>query len=295
LLERAGRGDQDALGELFSRYRERLRRMVQVRLDRRLRGRIDASDVLQEAFVEVARCLDDYLREPALPFFLWPRMIAGRKLRGLHRHHLGTRMRDAGRELLLQGDALPQASSVALAAQLLGRLTTPGQAAVRAELRLQVQEALDGMDVLDREILALRHFEQLSNLEAARVLDISEQAASNEPLGSALEDRPNFGAKSCQRLRGPIRERFTIQQEQRRVAAREASEYSVSRFVRCVMDRGMLAMDVGDETRAGTRGPAHLPFSTASASRLNAASSPVHAAGKRPAARSASTQPSARS
>jgi RNA polymerase sigma-70 factor (ECF subfamily) len=179
LLERAGRGDQDALGQLFSRHRERLRRMVQVRLDRRLRGRIDASDVLQEAFVEVARCLDDYLREPALPFFLWLRMVTGRKLQSLHRHHLGTRMRDAGRELLLHGDALPQASSVALAAQLLGRLTTPSQAAVRAELRLQVQEALDGMDVLDREILALRHFEQLSNSEAARVLDISEQAASN--------------------------------------------------------------------------------------------------------------------
>jgi RNA polymerase sigma-70 factor (ECF subfamily) len=179
LLERAGRGDQDALGELFSRHRERLRRMVQVRLDRRLRGRIDASDVLQEAFVEVARCLDDYLRAPALPFFLWLRMITGRKLQGLHRHHLGTRMRDAGREILLHGGAMPQASSVSLAAQLLGRLTTPSQAAVRAELQLQVQEALNGMDTLDREILALRHFEQLSNSEAARVLDISEQAASN--------------------------------------------------------------------------------------------------------------------
>jgi RNA polymerase sigma-70 factor (ECF subfamily) len=179
LLELAGQGDQEALGQLFSRHRERLRRMVQVRLDRRLQGRIDASDVLQEAFVEVARCLNDYLREPGLPFFLWLRMVTGRKLQGLHRRHLGTRMRDAGREVVLHGGAMPPPSSVSLAAQLLGRLTTPSQAAVRAELRLRVQEALNGMDVLDREILALRHFEQLSNAEAARVLEISEQAASN--------------------------------------------------------------------------------------------------------------------
>jgi RNA polymerase sigma-70 factor (ECF subfamily) len=179
LLTRAGQGDRKALGELFVQHRDRLRRMVQVRLDRRLQGRIDPSDVLQEAYVEVARCLAAYLREPSMPFFLWLRMITGRKLQALHRHHLGTKVRDAGREVSLHRGALPQASSVSLAERLLGRLTTPSQAAVRAELQVRVQEALNAMDSFDREVLALRHFEQLSNAETAEVLGISEQAASN--------------------------------------------------------------------------------------------------------------------
>ncbi|HMF12277.1 MAG TPA: sigma-70 family RNA polymerase sigma factor, partial [Gemmataceae bacterium] len=175
LLERAGRGDAQALGELFGQHRERLRRMVQLRLDRRLQGRIDPSDVLQEAFLEVSRCLADYL----LPCFLWLRFITGKKLLALHRHHLGTQVRDAGREVSLHRGALPQASSVSLAAQLLGRHTSPSQAAIRAELQVHVQEALNSMDPIDREVLALRHFEQLSNAETAQVLGLKEAAASN--------------------------------------------------------------------------------------------------------------------
>jgi RNA polymerase sigma-70 factor (ECF subfamily) len=177
-LSRAGRGDQEALGELFAHHRERLRRMVQLRIDRRLQGRIDPSDVLQEAYLEVSKGIADYFDNPAVPFFLWLRFITGMKLQALHRHHLGVKMRDAGREVPL-GGAVPQASSGSLAAQLLGRLTTPSQAAVRAELRLRVRQALNRMDPLDREVLALRHFEQLSNAEAAQVLDIGERAASN--------------------------------------------------------------------------------------------------------------------
>jgi RNA polymerase sigma-70 factor (ECF subfamily) len=179
LLRRAGAGDPQALGELFGRHSDRLRRMVQLRLDRRLQGRIDPSDVLQEAFLEVARALADYLRNPAMPFFLWLRCLTGRKLQALHRRHLGTRMRSVGQELALHGGTLPQAPSESLAAQLLGRFTTPSQAAVRAELRRQIQEALGSMKPLDREVLALRHFEQLSNAETAQVLEISEAAASN--------------------------------------------------------------------------------------------------------------------
>src|SRR5262245_52657084 len=112
LLQRAGRGDVQAVGELFARHRDRLRRMVQVRLDRRLQGRIDPSDVLQEAYLEVARGLAEYLRNPVLPFFLWLRLLTGRKLQALHRRHLGTQVRDAGREVSLHRGALPQASSV---------------------------------------------------------------------------------------------------------------------------------------------------------------------------------------
>ncbi len=153
--------------------------MVQVRLAQRLKGRIDPSDVLQETYLELSRSLANYLRDPILPFFLWLRFLTGRKLQEIHRHHLGTRMRDAHREISLQGGAWPRASSESLAAHLLGKLTTPSQAAVRAELCRRVQEALNSMSLLDREVLALRHFEQLSNAETARVLGITEAGASN--------------------------------------------------------------------------------------------------------------------
>jgi RNA polymerase sigma-70 factor (ECF subfamily) len=125
-------------------------------------------------------------------------MITGRKLQALHRHHLGSKGRDAGREVSLYRGALPQASSVSLAAHLLGRLTTPSVAAVRAELQVRIQEALNSMEDLDREILSLRHFEQLSNSETAAVLGISEQAASNrfvralKRLKSILSSVPGF-------------------------------------------------------------------------------------------------------
>jgi RNA polymerase sigma-70 factor (ECF subfamily) len=203
LLARAGKGDSRAVGDLFALHQERLRRMVQVRMDRRLQGRLNPSDVLQEAFLEVSKALADYLRHPAIPFFLWLRMITGRKLHTLHRHHLGTHARDAGREVSLHRGALPHASSESLAAQLLGRFTSPSQAAVRAELQLRVQEALNSMDPLDREVLALRHFEQLNNCEIAQVLQISETAASNRfvralerlkgiltSVSGLLDDRP---------------------------------------------------------------------------------------------------------
>jgi RNA polymerase sigma-70 factor, ECF subfamily len=178
-LQRAVAGDSAALAAVFSSYRSRLRRMVQLRLDRRLQGRVDPSDVLQESYLEVARSLADYLKNPQIPFYLWARFLTGRKLQALHRHHLGTQVRDAGREVSLHHGALPQASSVSLAEQLLGRYASPSQAAVKAELQLRVQEALNGMDPIDREVLALRHFEELSNAETAQVLGIGEAAASH--------------------------------------------------------------------------------------------------------------------
>jgi RNA polymerase sigma-70 factor (ECF subfamily) len=179
LLQRAGAGDQRALGELFERHRMRLRRMVQIRLAQRLRGRIDPSDVLQDTYLELSRSLALYLQDPKLPFFLWLRFLAGKKLQAVHRHHLGTHMRDVRREVSLHAGGLPQASSQSLAAHLLGRLTSPSQAAMRAELRVRVQQALDSMPLLDREVLALRHFEQLNNTETAQVLGLTEAAASN--------------------------------------------------------------------------------------------------------------------
>jgi RNA polymerase sigma-70 factor (ECF subfamily) len=178
-LRRLAAGDQQALAELFARYRDRLRRMVQLRLDRRVQGRVDASDVLQEAYLDAARRAAEYAANPAMPFFLWLRGLTGQRLLMVHRRHLGARMRDVGQEVALYRGALPQASSVSLAAQLLGRMTSPSLAAVRAEMQLKLQEALNGMDPLDREVLALRHFEELSNGEVAAVLGLEKAAASN--------------------------------------------------------------------------------------------------------------------
>ena len=152
--------------------------MVELRLDPRLRGRLDASDVVQEAFLDVAGDLDAYLADPTLPPLLWLRLHVGRRLTRLHRQHLGTKMRDAGQEISLDHGALPQASSAALASMLLGQLTSPTQAAERAERMLRVQEALNSLDPIDREVLALRHFEQLSRAEAAQVLGISQEAGA---------------------------------------------------------------------------------------------------------------------
>jgi RNA polymerase sigma-70 factor (ECF subfamily) len=179
LLRRASTGDEQARAALFAHYRGRLRQMVHLRLDRRLQGRLDPSDVLQEAYLDFSRRFGEYTANPALPFFLWLRFLTGQKLVDLHRRHLGTKMRDAGQEVSLYRGALPQASSVSLAAQLLGRLTSASQAAIRAETQLRVQEALNSMDPTDREVLTLRHFEQLTNEETAAVLGIKKSAASN--------------------------------------------------------------------------------------------------------------------
>jgi RNA polymerase sigma-70 factor (ECF subfamily) len=178
ILERLQAGDQQALTDLFQHYRDRLRRMVELRLDTRLQGRVDASDVLQDAFLDVATRLDGYLRGPELPAFLWLRLIVSERLLIYHRRHLGAKMRDAGCEVSLYRNAMPQASSAALASMLLGRLTSPSHAAIRAERVLRVQDALNALDPLDREVVALRHFELLSRAETAQVLGITEEAGA---------------------------------------------------------------------------------------------------------------------
>jgi RNA polymerase sigma-70 factor (ECF subfamily) len=198
LLRRLHAGDPRAPAELFQHYRGRLRRMVRLRLDRRLQGRVDPSDVLQEAYLDLARRTPEYVASPTLPFFLWLRLLTGQRLLLVHRHHLGTQMRDVGQEVSLHCGPLPQASSASLAAQLLGRLTTPSQAAARAELQLRLQEALNQMEPLDREVLTLRHFEELGNGECAQLLGLSRSAASNryaralKRLAQVLAGTPGF-------------------------------------------------------------------------------------------------------
>ncbi len=177
LVERASAGDERALAELFDRHRHRLRQMVRLRLDRRLQGRVDPSDVLQEAFLDLASELPAYSRKRAIPLFLWMRLVTGQRLMQVHRRHLGVQMRDAGRDVSLFRGRFPQAASASLAAQLMGRLTSAGEAAIRAEIQLLLQESLNSMDELDREIIALRNFEELDNHEAAEVLELSPDAA----------------------------------------------------------------------------------------------------------------------
>jgi RNA polymerase sigma-70 factor (ECF subfamily) len=200
LLRRARAGDAAALGELFAHYRDRLRQMVRLRLDRRLAGRFDPSDVLQEAYLDVVRRFPEYAAAPAAPVYVWLRALTGQRLIDLHRQHLGAKMRDAGQEVSLYRGALPQASSVSLAQQLLAGLTSPTQAAVRAETQLQLQEALNSMDPMDREVVVLRHFEELTNLETAAVLGIASSAASKRylrairRLKAILDQIPGFFA-----------------------------------------------------------------------------------------------------
>jgi len=198
LLRRAQTGDTGALVGLFNQYRSRLKRMVQLRLDRRLQGRIDPSDVMQEAFLDLAKRAPEFFEQGKMPFFLWLRLLTGQRLLATHRQHLGTKMRDAGQEVALHHGAMPQATSGSLAAQLLGKLTSPSQAAVKAELRVRLQEVLNSMDPLDREVLVLRHFEELTNNETAEILGLQKTAASNryvralKRLRAILSSVPGF-------------------------------------------------------------------------------------------------------
>ncbi|MCR9246719.1 MAG: sigma-70 family RNA polymerase sigma factor [bacterium] len=171
-LERALRGGDDAaLAGLFDQERQRVLRMVQFRLDPRLIGRIDPEDVVQETYLEAGKRLAAF-RGDDKPFFLWIRLITQQTMIDLHRKHVGAKMRNAGREV-----QSPQ--SQAISGFFVGHVTSPSRAAMREELRQKIETALDSMDAIDREVLLLRHFEELSNKDAATVLGIQENAASN--------------------------------------------------------------------------------------------------------------------
>lgn len=177
LIRLAAAGDPGSWEALPQRYRSRLRRLVKFRLDPRLQGRVDPSDVVRDVCLEAWQHLGSYVKQPDGPFFLWLRAVASHTLADLHRYHLGAQMSDARREVSLHQGSIPEATSMALAAQLLGHLTRPSEAAVRAERKLRLQHALHAMDPLDREVLALRHFEQLTVSETAQALGIKEKAA----------------------------------------------------------------------------------------------------------------------
>ena len=179
LQQRLAQGDKHALAGLFSVHRERLRKMIHFRIDNRLRHRVDPEDVLQEAFLAAEQRIGSYRDDPDRPVFVWLRLIVAQTLVDVHRRHLGTKMRDANQEVSLRHNGSPGASSATLSGHLLGHLTSPSQAAMRAEVAALLEGVLDNMDDLDREVLMLRHFEELSNNEVAEILGIKKSAASN--------------------------------------------------------------------------------------------------------------------
>ncbi len=199
LIERLRAGDLGAFNQLVGLHRERLKRMLQLRIDRRLQARVDVSDVLQEALVDIWKNIDDYLADPRAPFYLWLRKLAGLKLVELHRRHLGAQRRDAGREQSL--NPFPEINTTSLADELIDNFSSPSQAALRNERRVKLHEAICTLEPLDREVLALRHFEQLDNMETADVLGLTPSGATArhvralKRLKKRLEDIPGFFAE----------------------------------------------------------------------------------------------------
>lgn len=178
LTDRLRGGEKDALGDLFVLCQERLRQMVHFRLDRRLIRRIDVDDVLQDAFIDAETRLEHFAKTQAEASpYVWLRLITLQTLMDAHRRHLGTQARDASREqsIHLGGD---QTTLNSMAQLLVGQLTSPSQAIQRAESIEQIQAALEQMNPIDQEILALRNFEELTNAEVSEVLKISASAAS---------------------------------------------------------------------------------------------------------------------
>lgn len=175
---KAAQGDREALAELFAVFRPRLWRMVNFRLHPRLQGRVDADDVLQDAWMMAVDRISYFPRDATHSPFIWFRMIVNQTLVDLHRRHLGAEKRSANRDVPIHGGWSSESTSSCLAFRLLGNLTSPSSAMNRVELARQLDLALEGMNDIDREVLALRHFEELSNSETAKVLEMSEQAAS---------------------------------------------------------------------------------------------------------------------
>ncbi|MEM7203314.1 MAG: sigma-70 family RNA polymerase sigma factor [Planctomycetota bacterium] len=194
LATRLRTGDDEALAQLFSRHRERLRHMVRLRCDPRLTGRVDPDDILQEAWLAAHTRRGQLAEQPDLPPFLWLRLIVGQTLIDTHRRHLGTRARTAAREvpLLL---AAPMVSSECLARHLSASQTSPSQAAMRGEASEELLAAINGLAPIDREVLMLRHFEELTNDEVAEVLELSRTAASNRYVRAVTRLRHAMGTE----------------------------------------------------------------------------------------------------
>jgi RNA polymerase sigma-70 factor (ECF subfamily) len=189
LIQRAAHGDQSALGRLFNRHSERLRRMISVRLDPALAARVDPSDVVQESLMEATRKLSDYCSKPSIPFYPWLRKIAWERLVHMHTRHLAAQRRSVRREAAMEV-RLSDASALALVDRFTASQTSPSRGVVRKELQRRVRNALEQLETSDREILVLRYLEGLSIEEIAAILEISTGAASMRQLRALERLRP---------------------------------------------------------------------------------------------------------
>jgi RNA polymerase sigma-70 factor (ECF subfamily) len=187
---------QAALEEILMIHRERLIRMARVRLDPRLRDRVDASDVIQEASLEAWQRLDEYLRDPQVSLFVWLRFLTAQKVVALHRKHLGAQRRDVRLEVRMSGRHPPSAKPEGPARQLTGESTPPLAAISREERRVRLLSAFDSLEPLDREVITLRDFEQLSNVETAELLGLEQSAASKRHVRALKRLRNILGERS---------------------------------------------------------------------------------------------------
>jgi RNA polymerase sigma-70 factor (ECF subfamily) len=182
LLDQARDGNMRAAEQLLANHREPIRRMIDLRLDPAIAARLDASDVVQEVLLEASRRLDSYLRSPAMPFHLWLRHIAKDHIIDAHRKHRLAQRRGVDREQPVLPAALANHSSAELTAQFVDPELTPASAAMQQELERRLHLAIGRLEEEDREIILLRHFEQLSNQDVATLHGLSEPAASMRHL-----------------------------------------------------------------------------------------------------------------
>lgn len=195
-LEKLRTGGPEAVAELFSKYRDQLEQMIGFRMDPRLKGRIDPADVLQEAYLQLAKRLDEYLETPKVSFYVWMRQLTYQTLIDQHRLHFRTK-RGLGQEA--QKKRAYNGTTYSIVGRLIAQNTTPGRAFEREEEKEQLHQALDSMQEVDREVLALRHFEGLPNKQVAEVLGIAITAASNRyvramtRLGKIMEELGRHG------------------------------------------------------------------------------------------------------
>ncbi len=203
LLVGAKRGDESAIEQLLTRHRDALKRMIDMRLDKRVAQRVDVSDIVQEVLVEASRRLQIYLENPAMPFHLWIRQIAKDRIIDAHRRHRVSAKRSVDRERRLEVQGTLDASTIELAGQLLDPELTPAAKATQREMALQVQACIEQLEDRDRDILLMRHYEQLTNQEVAVTLGLTEPAASMRYLRALKRLRSIIAGETSDFENGP--------------------------------------------------------------------------------------------
>jgi RNA polymerase sigma-70 factor (ECF subfamily) len=195
-LARLRAGDAEALSSLLAELTPVLVRRIEQRLDPAQRQRFEPLDIVQDALLEATQRFPEWCAQDSYPFQVWLRLLAAQALaRALRRHH-GAQMRSAAREQAFEADVGSGASSFAArsARQLMASQTSPTQAARRSELRERVLAALEELDELDREVLAMRTFEQLTNDEVASELGLDKSASSKRFTRALQRIRPALRA-----------------------------------------------------------------------------------------------------